>query len=355
MSLLLTEANKHSSDDTNAFGGASGPWPSRSLADSWRSGLVTRSGRRPDSQTLALATGCRAVRRRRSEAVEEIACGLTCAILASLGGVAAVAGFGIGSLLTPAFALQMDARLAVAAVSIPHAVGTAFRFWLLGARVDRGILWSFGLTSAAGGLVGALLQSRAGVPALMALFGGLLLFTAGAELSGLARRMRFDGAVAWAVGGTSGLLGGLVGNQGGIRSAALLGVDLQKHVFVGTATAVGLMVDAARMPVYLWQLHEPLSGVAGWIGLATVGVVVGTLLGHRLLVRIPERVFRRTVAVVLARSWARQCWLVEYWPHNLRSVAFEVEGFFAEVGEGPRRVLWSPQRALATEIKNVFP
>ncbi|MDA1185764.1 MAG: sulfite exporter TauE/SafE family protein [Acidobacteria bacterium] len=215
------------------------------------------------------------------------------------GGVAAVAGFGIGSLLTPAFALQMDARLAVAAVSIPHAVGTAFRFWLLGARVDRRILLSFGLTSAAGGLTGALLQSRAGVPALMVLFGALLLFTAGAELSGLARRMRFDGAAAWLVGGTSGLLGGLVGNQGGIRSAALLGVDLQKHVFVGTATAVGLMVDAARMPVYLWQLHEQIRGAADWIGIATVGVVIGTLLGNRLLVRIPDRVFRRTVAVVL--------------------------------------------------------
>jgi len=216
------------------------------------------------------------------------------------GGVAAVAGFGIGSLLTPAFALQMDARLAVAAVSIPHVVGTAFRFWLLGARVDRKILWSFGLTSAAGGLAGALLQSRTGVPALMVLFGALLLFTAGAELSGLARRMRFDGAMAWLVGGTSGLLGGLVGNQGGIRSAALLGVDLQKHVFVGTATAVGLMVDGARMPVYLWQMHGPMSGVARWIAIATLGVVVGTLLGNLLLVRIPERVFRRAVAVVLA-------------------------------------------------------
>ena len=110
----------------------------------------------------------------------------------------------------------------------------------------------------------------------MVLFGALLLFTAGAELSGLARRMRFDGAVAWLVGGTSGLLGGFGREPGRIRSAALLGVDLQKHVFVGTATAVGLMVDGARMPVYLWQLHEPMRGVAGWIALATVGVVIGT-------------------------------------------------------------------------------
>ena len=216
------------------------------------------------------------------------------------GAVAAVAGFGIGSLLTPAFALHVNTQLAVAAVSIPHVVGTAFRFWLLGARVDSKVLWSFGLTSAAGGLAGALLQAQAGTPALTVLFGGLLLFTSAAELTGLARRLRFEGPAAWFAGGASGLLGGLVGNQGGIRSAALLGVDLQKHVFVGTATAVGLMVDGARVPVYLWRLHEPMSGVAGWVALGTLGVAIGTLLGNRLLVRIPEHSFRRTVAVVLA-------------------------------------------------------
>jgi hypothetical protein len=50
----------------------------------------------------------------------------------------------------------------------------------------------------------------------------------------------------------SGLLGGLVGNQGGIRSAAML------------------------------------------------GVVCGTLFGHRVLMRIPEEKFRPTAGLLLA-------------------------------------------------------
>ena len=154
--------------------------------------------------------------------------------------------------------------------------------------------------SAAGGLAGALLQERASSPALMILFGGLLLFTAAAEWTGLARRMRFHGPLAWAAGATSGLLGGLVGNQGGIRSAALIGVDLPKHAFVATATAVALMVDGARVPVYLWYVSEPLGRMGALLALATAGVVAGTVLGNRLLARIPERWFRRTVAVVLA-------------------------------------------------------
>lgn len=216
------------------------------------------------------------------------------------GAVAAVTGFGIGSLLTPTLAMQVDARLAVAAVSIPHVVGTAFRFWFLGGRVDRRVVWSFGLTSAAGGLTGALLQERATAPWLMVLFGGLLLFTAAAELTGLAQRMRFTGPIAWVAGAASGLLGGLVGNQGGIRSAALLGIDLNRQAFVATATAVGLMVDGARVPVYVWLQGDAISEIGEWVWLASVGVIAGTLLGTYVLTRIPERFFRRIVALVLA-------------------------------------------------------
>ena len=53
------------------------------------------------------------------------------------GGLAAVTGFGIGSLLTPILAWQVDTRLAVAAVSVPHVIGTALRFWRLKGGVDR--------------------------------------------------------------------------------------------------------------------------------------------------------------------------------------------------------------------------
>jgi uncharacterized membrane protein YfcA len=225
---------------------------------------------------------------------------LLVAAAVAAGAVAAITGFGIGSLLTPALTMQLDARVAVAAVSIPHVIGTAFRFWLLRATVDRRVLLSFGLTSAAGGVTGALLQRQFAASWLLIVFGALLLFTAAAEISGFGRRMRFSGPAAWIAGALSGLLGGLVGNQGGIRSAALLGVDLPKTTFVGTATAVALMVDGARLPIYLWHLGDRLFELRFWIGLATLGVLLGTLLGYRLLARIPERWFRRIVAVVLA-------------------------------------------------------
>jgi len=216
------------------------------------------------------------------------------------GAVAAVTGFGIGSLLTPVLALQVDTRLAVAAVSIPHLIGTSLRFALMHGGVDRRVLWSFGITSAAGGLVGALLNGAASSRWLTILFGVLLLFAAVSEITGLARRMRFRGWVAWVAGALSGMLGGLVGNQGGIRSAALIGFDLRKEMFVGTATAIALFVDGARVPVYLYAQHDEMRGVVTWIGLSIVAVVIGTLLGTKALGRIPDLWFRRVLAMMLA-------------------------------------------------------
>ena len=224
------------------------------------------------------------------------------------GGIAAVTGFGIGSLLTPVLALQVDTRLAVAAVSVPHVIGTAIRFWLRSGDVDRRVFWSFGLTSAAGGLIGALLHSRASNRWLNVIFGALLLFAAVSEVTGLARRLRFRGTMAWIAGAVSGLLGGLVGNQGGIRSAALLGFDLSRHSFVATATAIGLVVDGARMPVYLLTQGRALAEIATWIAMATIGVTLGTVLGSRALRRIPEAWFHRVLALVLALLGGAMLW-----------------------------------------------
>jgi uncharacterized protein len=215
------------------------------------------------------------------------------------GGVAAIAGFGIGSLLTPLLALEVGAKLAVAAVSIPHLIATALRFYMARAQVDWRVVRSFGIFSAGGGLLGALLHVYASSRALAIVFAVLLLFAGGTELTGLSRRMRFGRRAAWLAGAISGALGGLVGNQGGIRSAALLGFDVRKESFVATATAIGLIVDAARVPVYLFTEASGIIRIWPLVTAATLGAVAGTVGGWHGLRHVPERHFRRVVALLL--------------------------------------------------------
>jgi uncharacterized membrane protein YfcA len=221
------------------------------------------------------------------------------AVAVLAGGVAAVAGFGIGSLLTPILSIELGTKLAVALISIPHFTGTGLRLWRLRAHVDRRVLLGFGIASAAGGLLGAFFHARAGSPALAVIFGLLLLLAGASELTGLARRVELSGVAAWAAGALSGVFGGLVGNQGGIRSAALLGFHLSRHAFVATATAIALAVDLARMPVYFAAEGHAILERWPLLALTVAGVVVGTLLGERVLGRIPESVFRTVIAVLI--------------------------------------------------------
>jgi len=211
------------------------------------------------------------------------------------GAIAFVAGFGVGSLLTPFLAIRTGTKVAVAAVSVPHLIASAIRFWMLRKHLDKSILLSFGITSAAGGLLGALLHSSSTSTALHILLAVLLIFAGGMGLLGWAGRLRFPRKVAWIAGAVSGMLGGLVGNQGGIRSAAMLGLDVPRENFVATATAIALFVDAARMSVYLAVEARDVLRIWPLVVVATIGVLLGTFLGQGLLKRIPENVFHRVV------------------------------------------------------------
>ncbi|MBY0357906.1 MAG: sulfite exporter TauE/SafE family protein [Candidatus Obscuribacterales bacterium] len=215
------------------------------------------------------------------------------------GAIAAVAGFGIGSFLTPLFALQIGTKLAVAATSIPHFLATLFRFWMLRRFIDKDILVSFGISSAAGGLTGALIHSHIENTHLNAIFGLILVVAGAGGVSGFSEKIRFHGIFSFFAGAVSGLLGGLVGNQGGIRSAALLGFNLDKTAFVATTTLIGLIVDCVRMPVYFANDFNNILALKEPILIATAGALAGTLLGKYFLQNLDQKMFKRLVSIIV--------------------------------------------------------
>lgn len=226
--------------------------------------------------------------------------GVLTALLAVIAGaVASIAGFGIGSLLTPLLAVKHGAKLAVAAVSIAHFFGTALRFWKLKSHIDRKALIHFGILSAAGGLTGAVFHAFLTSRWMTVILGGILVFAGAVGIFGLVEKIKLTGRKAWVAGALSGIFGGLVGNQGGIRSAALLGFGLSKQAYVATATAIGLIVDISRMPVYFFMEWQRLLQIWPLILLMSLGTMIGTLAGTRLLAWIPEALFKKLVSGII--------------------------------------------------------
>jgi uncharacterized membrane protein YfcA len=215
------------------------------------------------------------------------------------GGAAAIVGFGIGSFLTPILAIKTGFGVAVAAVGIAHFIGSLLRFWLLRKEVNCKILLSFGVLSAAGGLAGALLQGWTASATLAIVFGGLMVLAGMSNIFGWSDKLDIKGSVGWIAGLLSGFFGGLVGNQGGIRAAGLVAFKLTKTQFVATATAIALIVDAFRVPVYVATRGAELKHVIPEIAIMAVGVITGTLLGAPLLRRLPEKYFKIMLSVIL--------------------------------------------------------
>jgi uncharacterized membrane protein YfcA len=232
-----------------------------------------------------------------------IAAVLLAAVIA--GATASVVGFGIGSLLTPLFAVRFGTDAAIVAVVLPHLAGSLLRGWRLRHSIDRPVLLRFGILSAAGGLAGAFLFARLSSEALTRMLGVLLMLTAMAGFGGWPERWKPRRALVWFLGALSGFFGGIVGNQGGLRAAALMTFGLAPSAFVATSTVVGIVVDAARVPVYLGDAGHYLAGLWSLVTVAAAGVLAGTLAGERLLFGLSPARFRMVIsaAVGLLGLW----------------------------------------------------
>lgn len=215
------------------------------------------------------------------------------------GTTASVVGFGIGSLLTPLVASQFGIDLAVAAVAFPHLAGGLLRGWRLRRSIDRDVLVRFGILSAAGGLVGALAFAHLNADALTRILGALLVLTASVGMTHWSSRWKPRGLLVWVLGALSGFFGGIVGNQGGLRAAALSRFNLRPTVFVATSTVIGVLIDIVRSPVYVYRQGHRLSTLTGLIAIATIGVLVGTVTGERLLFGLSQERFRVIISIAI--------------------------------------------------------
>ena len=98
---------------------------------------------------------------------------IICTVALLVSGLTLFSGFGLGTLLMPAFALFFPIELAVAATAIVHLANNIFKVALVGRKADFGIIFRFALPAAFAAMLGALrYEAKNLAPELNMLFQG---------------------------------------------------------------------------------------------------------------------------------------------------------------------------------------
>jgi uncharacterized protein len=229
-------------------------------------------------------------------------------------------GFGLGTLLMPAFALFFPLTVAVAATAVVHLANNLFKALLVGRHADWGVLARFALPATLTALFGAWLLTRfAAVPplfhyrlggaeyeitAVKLVVGFLIVIFALFDLWPRLRRITFDPRYLPLGGALSGFFGGLSGNQGALRSAFLIKSGLPKEAFIGTGVLAAVMVDFSRLLVYGAAFYSERfqlfgDGMGGLIAVATAAAFVGSFSGTRLMKKVTLHTVQTLVGVML--------------------------------------------------------
>lgn len=230
-------------------------------------------------------------------------------------------GFGLGTLLMPAFALFFPIELAVAATAIVHLANNIFKVALVGREADMSVVLKFALPAAFSAMAGALLLNYMASVQPIALYtlgericiitpvelviAALIMLFAVLEFIPGFKKLSFDPKYVPLGGVLSGFFGGLSGHQGALRTAFLIRVGLQKEVFIGSMVVSAAIVDVSRLIVYGstffildLEMFKEQSGF-GLILAGSLAAFLGAFIGSRLLKKITMRAIQIIVGIML--------------------------------------------------------
>lgn len=228
-------------------------------------------------------------------------------------------GFGLGTLLLPAFALFFPLPLAIAATALVHLANNLFKAGLVGRHADRRVALRFGAPAVVAAFGGAAMLAALGsrAPLAQVNLGGLvfeptalgavvgILITVFALIEWHPRLAAMSFPASWMpIGGLiAGFFGGLSGHQGALRSMFLIRAGLAKESFIATGVIVAIGVDLARLAVYggggITALAGSGSRIGGLVVAATLAAFAGAWIGSRLLAKVTLPGIQRVVAVCL--------------------------------------------------------
>ena len=246
---------------------------------------------------------------------------IICTVALVVSGLTLFSGFGLGTLLMPAFTLFFPVEIAIAATAVVHLANNIFKVVLIGKKADMGIVLRFALPAAFTAMLGALLLNYissvqsivqftlAGwavnlTPVKLVIAVLIMIFALFELIPGLGK-FSFEPQFIPLGGMASGFFGGLSGHQGALRTAFLLRAKLPKEVFIGTMVVSAVIVDISRLAVYgatFFSRDFEILKSQGGLQLVLAGCLaafLGAFIGSRLLKKITMQTIQTIVGIML--------------------------------------------------------
>ena len=228
-------------------------------------------------------------------------------------------GFGLGTILLPAFALFFPAPVAVAATGVVHLLNSLFKGTLLRNRADWPTVLKFSLPAVPAAVAGAWLLAwlgdtprlfewaalgqRFGPTGAGLTIGLLMMLFASLELKKWFHALQAPPRLMPVGGMLTGFFGGLTGQQGAFRSMFLLRSGLPAERFIATGVMIAILVDLSRLTTYAASFSAAGLDPAGREGLlvvvGTLSAFAGAYVATRRLERVTLGTVRYSVAALL--------------------------------------------------------
>ncbi|HXH29192.1 MAG TPA: TSUP family transporter [Bacteriovoracaceae bacterium] len=225
-------------------------------------------------------------------------------------------GFGLGTILTPVFAVYFPLETSIAMTAIVHFLNGLFKLMLVGRHVDRNVLIRFGIPAMLAALLGArALAELSHLPALQTyqllgktlvispvklLIAVLIIVFTVVELIPKLRKLEFHQRHLSLGGFISGFFGGLSGHQGALRSAFLARAGLEKLQFLATGVWIAVMIDVARLFVYSTSFQAArITANLPLLAVTVMAAFLGAYVGNARLKKMTMKGVQTVVSVSL--------------------------------------------------------
>lgn len=217
------------------------------------------------------------------------------ALLASA--VGTLTGFGTSTIMVPVLLLFLPLGETLLLVGVIHFFGDIWKMVLFRKGFSRWkLILAFGVPGILFSYLGATLSFQIPEALLSRTLGAVLLGYVGFLFWKRSFKLPENQATAVIGGSLSGVMAGIFGIGGAVRSAFLSAFNLPKSVYLVASGAIAFFIDITRLTTYVvGGTRLPSLYLYGLFLFIPVSFL-GAKIAERLLKRIPEKSFRLVVA-----------------------------------------------------------